>query len=156
MKSRNGKAIIFYKRVGGDNDKLIAICLGVPVEKDNFIGIWLVDFSKVPEKFYSVYADEADYIFYEDKFAMVFSSISNYGEVYKHLSGKYSAVATISKKVTSVKRLKDPDNVTAILFKKGGEKVCLKSMPYKNRRNGEVLRQDFYVRLYPPGTRQLL
>lgn len=110
-------------------DRVVAVVLGTPIYRDDFIGLELLQEKLIPDKFYSAHvsADDVDYIFYDGKFAMAFSTVmaKNYDQYYETLSKKYSIVDTMLKKVTDTRRVKNPDEISATLFKGGNTRIYL-------------------------------
>lgn len=121
------KGCFFTKKdINDDIDPTIAICLGAPVNDMNIFGIVArrVNFGFIPEKFYSVYDEDIYYIFYDDKFAMAFTSISDYDGLKNKMAQSYIKSDTINEKYTTVAD-SIVNEVSAIKFKKANESLFL-------------------------------
>lgn len=121
------KGKYFISEKGENRDALIAICLGAHVKND-WIGLRLTDYSLFPENFFYVYNEEIYYIFYDNKFAMVFTSISNYDDVYNKLSQTCSKGNTIADEYTNLKNVRTLIQMTATQFRKGNQSSYLIKM----------------------------
>ncbi len=100
-----------------DDADLIALCLGAGIT--SFMGLRGVDFSDIPEEFYSIYLDDVYYIFYKNKFAMAFTDISSYDDVYKSLSENAAEGNTWFVEYGYAKNVKMPPvKVTVTCFKR--------------------------------------
>ena len=118
------------------------VVLGAPIYTLNLGGYKMLEVqsSHVPERFYSVYieSDNVNYIFYDGKFAMAFSTLhaKNYDEYLSTLSKKYgNGITEIANKdimTMGIPPNHDTVSVSSVFFKKGNTRAYLITSVYKS------------------------
>ncbi len=106
----------------------ISIALGVPFYK-RYDGAERLQSEFLPRKFNNVAikTDDVTYIFYDDKFAMAYSSrnVNNYDNYIQVLSEKYTKMDTIHKTFTGPDCT---DKITHVLFRAANARIFLMRM----------------------------